>query len=86
MLSRQSVVACSCPRLQVSRPEKIGLSKSLPYPREEIHVKLFMLRHRRDLGLSEQDVDVLKEMIRRHVVDSKVDLNGQPLTMPDEAR
>lgn len=56
-----------------------------PYPRFEIHVKDFMIRHRRLLNISDCDVDTLRRMLPRQVKDSKVDTENVPLAMPASA-
>lgn len=57
-----------------------------PCPRYEIHVKDFMIRHRRSLGLEDGDVSVLEELIQNYVQRSKVDTNGVPLSYPPYRR
>ena len=57
-----------------------------PYPRYEIHVKDFMIQHRRMLGLEDGDVSVLEELIQIYVQKSKNDVNGVPLSYPPYKR
>jgi large repetitive protein len=44
--------------------KRIGLVESLGVHGAEVHVKEFMIRHRRLLGLSDADVNVLRLMLR----------------------
>lgn len=57
-----------------------------PYPRYEIHVKDFMIRHRRRLGLEDRDVSVLEELIQMYVQNAKKDTKGIPLSYPPYKR
>lgn len=57
-----------------------------PYPRYEIQVKDFMIRHRNSLGLQEADVSVLEQQIMNYVNRSKMDINGVPLSYPPYTR
>jgi hypothetical protein len=51
------------------------------YPREELNVKDFMIRHAKLLGISEEDVVVLRAMGKTQM-KSRVDLKGKPLVEP----
>lgn len=58
-----------------------------PYPRYEIHVKDFMIRHRRLLGISNCDAHTLRRMLVRQVNGSGwVDSDNVPLSIPTSAR
>lgn len=64
--------------------EKLGLLDELPYPREELHVKDFMLRHRKLLGISDEEAEIVRQMIIRQM-ESGIDTNRVPLTLPPSA-
>ncbi|MBO1323493.1 RHS repeat domain-containing protein [Acanthopleuribacter pedis] len=55
-----------------------------PYPREEVHVKDFMIRHRRILGISDEDAERLRLLLVAQL-KAKNDINGVPLTAPRSA-
>lgn len=52
-----------------------------PYPIYEIHVKDFMIRHRRILKITDEDAEVLRQMIIRQM-ESRADIYGNPLVLP----
>jgi hypothetical protein len=64
--------------------EKLGML-DLPYPRYEIKVKDFMIRHRRLLKISDNDAKVLRQMLVRQIEDSIEDTDRVPLQMPPSA-
>jgi hypothetical protein len=51
------------------------------YPVYELAVKNFMIRHAKILGISKNDVQILRKMMHRQM-ESKVDMRGQPLVLP----
>lgn len=44
--------------------DKLGLMNKLGYPGYEVHVKQFMLRHQKMLGIGDSDASVLRQMLQ----------------------
>lgn len=44
--------------------DKLGLINKLGYPGYEVHVKQFMLRHQKMLGIGDADASVLRQMLQ----------------------
>jgi hypothetical protein len=63
------------------RNERFRVETVDNYPVYEVHVKDFMIRHRKMLGISDGDTQVLQNMLKTQL-ESKVDARGQPLKVP----